>query len=89
MTSARVSEKQREVMERLYSAGNAGKYRRDIGRLQSAGLEIDGEAVPRGSVTIEALEIKGLVEIDRTRWTDPVYPVRLTDAGLDALDGVR
>ena len=66
MTTAKLTQKQREVLARIVEAerGTVG-FRRDIGRLQSAAVVIDGEEIPRSANSFSALLQAGLVLIHK------------------------
>ena len=83
-----LSRAQHELLGRIVAAepGKA-RYLRDIGRLQSAGVEIDGEHVPPAPSSFRVLEARGLVGIhlaDRGFGAPAAQRIYVTRAGLEA-----
>lgn len=82
--------KQRDLLERIAAAPRESvKYRRSIGSLQAAGVEINGEPVPRSAAAFAALQSRGYVVIhaqDRGLGAPAAQRVLIVKAGRDALD---
>jgi hypothetical protein len=79
---------QRALLKRIVAAETGTvEFRRDIGRLQSANVLINGEEQPRSAQAFERLYSCGYVGIhraDRGIGAPPVQRVYTTGAGRDA-----